>query len=411
MNIIYVLYETFKSNSAIHVHNFANAFALKDHECVIAVPKQKESAEKYIGGEILYKALNFSDTLKPNYTFPDGRGADIIHAWTPRENVRKHCSLLKEKYPLAKLIVHLEDNEEVLLSNDIPMTINELIQLPENEIDHIVPEKRSHPEKYKTFLKESDGITIIMDTLADFVPENKDYIILWPIIDCDRFRPAEAGQHLRLQLGISENETVLCYTGNVHSGNAREVRSLYLAVALANREGTPARLIRTGKDYCDFLGENGDWAHEYSIELGVINSKDIPEYLALSDILIQPGSENIFNNYRLPSKIPEYLAMGKPVAVPNTNIGRFLKDREEVILLQKGDSLEILDVIKMIKGNRILTEKISSGGRKYAMENFNRDKNSERLEFFYEKIMNDKPGILKRITSMFFGLKKQHCSI
>ena len=39
---------------------------------------------------------------------------DIVHAWTPRENVRLFCERLRSLCSFA-LLVHLEDNEELIL--------------------------------------------------------------------------------------------------------------------------------------------------------------------------------------------------------------------------------------------------------------------------------------------------------
>jgi len=311
--------------------------------------------------------------------------------------VRRHCVLLREKFIESKLIVHLEDNEEVLLVNDIPMTMEELLNLPDKEICIVVPEKRIHPVFYKEFLRSADGITVIMDTLSEFIPENKKNIVLWPAADTAKFFPGKMNFSLKSDLGISEDEMVVCYTGNVHVGNAKEVRSLYLAIALANREGVPARLIRTGRDYCNFLGEPDEWARKYSIELGVIEYERIPLYLSISDVLIQPGKSNIFNDYRLPSKIPEFLLMGKPVAVPDTNIGRFLKNNDEAIILKKGDALEILEVIKKIKADRAFADKLSEQGRSFALKFFSSETNAVKLEQFYMDLNGKKVSFFQKL--------------
>ena len=73
---------------------------------------------------------------------------------------------------------------------------------------------------------------------------------------------------------------------------------------------------------------------------------EVPRYMRLADVLVQPGRSNGFNDYRLPSKLPEFLATGRPVVLPATNLGRFLEDGEECILLRRGDALEIAAVIE-----------------------------------------------------------------
>jgi glycosyltransferase involved in cell wall biosynthesis len=157
---------------------------------------------------------------------------------------------------------------------------------------------------------------------------------------------------------------------------------------MANREGLPVKLIRTGKDYCDFLGERTDWAHKNSIELGRVDFKEIPELLALADILIQPGKPDPFNDYRLPSKIPEFLSMGKPVIVPNTNIGRYLTNFKNALITKKGDGLELLSIISNIAKNKTLMDCLSKESRAFALKNFNKAVISAKLDTFYRSLLN-----------------------
>ena len=77
------------------------------------------------------------------------------------------------------------------------------------------------------------------------------------------------------------------------------------------------------------------------LELGSVGWREIPGYLALADAFVQPGAADDFNRYRLPSKLPEFLAMGRPVVLPDCNIGHDLVDGRSALLLSEGDGLEI----------------------------------------------------------------------
>lgn len=387
MKILFVLYNNFECNSAIHVHNFANAMVELGHECIVAVPDKKESVRELSGNGSLYSPAEYEDIIKGKVAFKNNVKPDIIHIWTPREIPRMFFLQLKKKYNKSRYIVHLEDNEEIILSKQINMKREQLKKLSAKELTAIIPETCAHPVFYKQFLRDADGVTVIIDTLLSFVPKEMFSMVLWPIIDTERFAPREKNMELMRRLGMDGRHLIVCYTGNVHLANAHEVRSLYLAVALANREGLPVKLIRTGKDHCDFLGEQTKWAYKNSIELGRVNFEEIPQLLALADILIQPGKPDIFNDYRLPSKIPEFLSMGKPVVVPNTNIGRYLTDKENALITEKGDGLELLSIITNIAKNGHLRDKLSKGSREFALKNFNKKSISMKLERFYRKLL------------------------
>ena len=193
-------------------------------------------------------------------------------------------------------------------------------------------------------------------------------------------------------LELMRGTLVICYTGNVHASNAREVRSLYLAVALLNREGITTKLIRTGNDYVKFLGDDDSWAHENSIELGFVSHEKISGLLSISDILIQPGKADIFNEYRLPSKLPEFFLMGKPVILPKVNVGHYIKNNEEAILLDTGDAVDIVEKVKLLRENPELSGVLSKKGREFAEREFNSEVNTMKLEAFYKKILGIDAG-------------------
>ncbi len=391
INILFVMYHDFRTSSAIHVHSLSNSLQELGYECKVAVPSKKEDAEMHLGEGILYEAVNFDETFGHHFCYPDGRGPDIIHAWTPREIVRLQCKKLKQIFPECKIIIHLEDNEEVILEQNMGLGLDFFQDASNDILDEITPPALSHFNYFKEFIAESDGITLIIDTLKDFVPSGKPWMRLWPIIETDTYHSKQPDLSLKNEFGIRNNEFVVAYTGSVHRVNYKEVRSLYLATALANRNGIPVKLIRTGKNEYDFFKGYGEWLKEYSVELGRVDREKIPKILGISDLLVQPGKDDRFNAYRLPSKIPEYLSMEKAVAVPHSNIGKILEDRNQALILQTGDALDILNAIKEIKTNEELKKKIALGGRQFALLHFNKKKITTQLLDFYHSIMNINP--------------------
>ncbi|GAK56588.1 glycosyltransferase-like [Candidatus Vecturithrix granuli] len=394
LNILFVLYNTFIANSAIHIHHFANALCERGYDCMVAVPEHKETAQQYLSGQMFYTPVIYAEMLTSHVQFLHGREPDIIHVWTPREVVRQQWTQLKKKYPSSRLIIHLEDHEEVLLERYLNMSIAKFRSVWGWYRRRHIPKSLIHPLRYKTFLHEADGITLIIESLREFVPQHTPALLLWPIVEVEKFGARPQYAALRQELGIAEDELVLTYTGNVHLANADEVKSLYMAVASANQEGIPVRLVRTGTNYCDFLGEDQSRLQQYVVELGFLPGEKIPPLLAIADILIQPGKSDRFNEYRLPSKIPEFLATGKPVVAPQANIGWVLKDQKEAFLLKTGDAAEIVRAIKMIRENKELAQTLSRGARAFAVRHFDKVRIVQELEMFYE-------GIIKKVDKKY----------
>src|SRR2546423_812577 len=125
-NILFVLYHDFSANSAVHVHNFANQLALLGHTTAVAIPKGEDTGRQL--GEQRY-AVRLFDDIDGDWSelFPNGCPPEIVHAWTPRENVRLFCEMLAGFCEFS-LFVHLEDNEELILEANLGESFEDLLE-------------------------------------------------------------------------------------------------------------------------------------------------------------------------------------------------------------------------------------------------------------------------------------------
>jgi glycosyltransferase involved in cell wall biosynthesis len=164
--------------------------------------------------------------------------------------------------------------------------------------------------------------------------------------------------------------------------------SLYVAVKLLQRRGHPVRLVRLG--HSEFGGVDPRAFRGVSdgvLELGPIGWRDVPDYLTLADAFVQPGGPDEFNRYRLPSKLPEFLAMGRPVVLPDCNIGDDLTDRENALLLAKGNAIEIAARVEELIADPALRDRLGRGSRNFALEQLNWPANAAALGGFLREMM------------------------
>ncbi|WP_017292757.1 glycosyltransferase family 4 protein [Geminocystis herdmanii] len=386
-NILMVSHSDFPMNSAIHVHHFANELIKLGLDCIVAVPWDEKSVTSISGS--LYKVTRYEDIANICSYFSNHQPPDIVHCWTPREHVRIYCYHLASLYNF-KLIIHWEDSEECIIERFFNIPVKNCTSEFDRETalrDRILPYNLSHPQKYKEFLSTADGVTIIIDKLREFIPVSIPTITLYPGVDTAEFSPREKNTTFLQELGIAENTTILVYTGIIHPTNLEEVRRLYLAVGKRNKRGKPTVLIRTGVDnHLALLEENELWIKEYIKELGWVERKKIPDILALADVLIQPGKSDDFNDYRLPSKIPEFLAMGKPVILPDTNIGKVLTHLENAIVLPNVDEESLQSAMDLVINDQVLAQKLSENGIKFAQNFLNWSNNTKKLYNFYQSL-------------------------
>jgi glycosyltransferase involved in cell wall biosynthesis len=399
LNILFANYGDFATNSLNHIAGYANELSRRGHACVVAVPRNPDSVRTL--NEPLFVPRTFEEVLTiPNH-FPDSRPADIIHAWTPRESVRGFVEAYEQKHPIP-VLVHLEDNEEYLLESYYRISFEELRQSVPFEDNPIWTADLSHPNRYRSFLHLADGATLITPALADFLSPETPRIRLNPPVDLDFFSPRPADPSLRDKLGLHKADKVVVYHGSVTSANRSDLRKLFLAVSLLNRDGISTRLIRTGFNDPDFEQSFGYNASDHVIDLGYIDRSELPGLLALADVLIQPGCDDPFNKYRLPSKIPEFLASGRPVIIPRTNIGLELTHEKEVLLLERADPIEIAEYCQRVFSDPNFARQLGENAARTARERFDSRKATDALFEFYQRILE------KRDESKWAKLRDKH---
>jgi glycosyltransferase involved in cell wall biosynthesis len=381
--IIFVNYGSISSNSGTHILHFARELTLLGHRVVIVSPKKNPSAVEVSDGitQLSYEQFGRQSTL-------DTRNA-LLHAWTPRENVRDFVHRMTSRWGLPYL-VHLEDNETIITAARLGVTSAELLRMPRSKLRRVVPQGFSNPHNMGVFLRRAHRITIITPSLQEFCPPGKKCLVLSPGVDAAMFRPADpqAKDCILREFGLDSAEQYVVYPGNTHVANASDVDSLYEAISSQRSTGRRIMLIRTGRDYRRSKSaplRREDWL----VELGVLDRHSLTKILQIADFFVQPGGVDEFNAYRLPSKIPECLAMGRPVIMPRTNIGLCVKENEEAVLLSRGGSEEIAAKLQFLMDNPSLAARIGVNGRKFAIANFNWSRSARALSDFYASVRRE----------------------
>ncbi|HXF31207.1 MAG TPA: glycosyltransferase [Solirubrobacterales bacterium] len=385
MRVLIIYFGPFDVNSAIQAFHFGNELTEMGWDvtlCGRGDPSRIESVGKPRFRCIAHEDLDLELARckrEPRET--------IVFAWTPRERVRwltlHACEELGVPY-----VIHLEDNEEYLLEAVTGRPLPELQGLPMAEQDALTdPDLTMHPTNHVGFIRDAAGITVITEALNEFNFGHRPHHVARPGIDAERFRPDLTPPVSRAELGLAEDDFVLVYHGTIHFANQHEMMSLYLGVKLLQRRGHKVRLVRLG--HTEFGGPDpasfralGDGV----VELGPVVWRDIPAYLALADAYVQPGPPDVFNRYRLPSKLPEFLAMGRPVILPHCNIGDDLTHGENALLLEEGNGIEIAARVEELLGDRELAALLGRGSREFALGNLDWTANARGLGEFFRKM-------------------------
>lgn len=383
LNVLFLLPGSFASNSALHVAALANELCLAGHACAVAVPHDIETLAHH--ATPLFRGLLHREA-ESGVIFAGGRGPQVIHVWTTRENVRALAVKLRIRHG-ARVVVHLEDNEQEILALSLGRPVAELEKLSAAELARLVPADLTHPHHGREFLAKVDAVTVIIDKLRELVPAGRPCHTVWPAADARWFHTRSRPDDFRRPLETTPGETVLFYHGNVHAANAAEVRELYLAVLRLNQAGSPVKLIRTGLDQVDFLGSLAAETAPHVLSLGqILHHHHLPPLMALADIFVQPGWADAFNDYRFPSKLPEFFSIGRPVVLPRTNLGTSVRHGLDAYVLERADAAGITAAVTELRRDRALYDRLSSGALAFAAARFSWRRSAEALGEFYRTV-------------------------
>jgi len=384
MNILFINYGDTKSNSLNHIQYFAKGLAKSGHECLIKIAPEIDLTTAYQNQESL-RRLNIIVDEEP--VFQNGRPAEILHAWTPREIVRKQVlSYMAVTHPKPKLVVHMEDNEINITSEFTGVAHESLMKLSERRLKKRVIEQISHPRRHQIFLAIADAVTGIVPALKSHVPETSPFHLLLPGIDLAEFSTTRDQQACREKYNISE-EYLTIYPGSVNRVNFKEVKVIYEVLVAINRLGYCTRLIQTGQTPPWFREMLSDDEKAISTDLGFLEREELLALLPNADFFIQSGAAGPYNDYRLPSKLPEYFATGRPVVMPKANIGQMVTDGQEALLHSSGSVDEIVSKCLYLLKNPQIGDQIGHAGRAFAKKHFDIKNNIRNLEAIYESVL------------------------
>jgi len=377
--VVFVSYGSFDSNSAGHIAGFAGELARRGY--AVAVCARDRIASAYAHGPAPFEFFTLEDLAR------DPRGVigfdgvfrpprTVMLCWTPRNASRQAVLKVRRKFPIPYL-VHLEDNEDHL---------TELRAAAGGEGD--LDERRA-------LLADAIGATVIAKRLLEVLPASLPAMVLEPGVDAAALS-APLGAHRRATLlraaEAPAGATVIVYPGNIHRANLGEMAELYRAIALLRERGRELVLIKTGKDDAGIDQALGFPARQAGVlDLGLVERPFLIDLMKCADLFIQPGAPGPFNDYRLPSKLPEFLAIGRPVVLPSANLGLRLRQGIDAMLLEQGTAAEIAGQVEAILDDPALAARLSANARAFARRTFRWDRQGARLAGFLEQLWRTQP--------------------
>ena len=353
-SVLLVSHCDFTGASAYHVHSIARELVRLGWSPAVAVPGSTRGAAEL--GRAEFPILSHRAVRRGRLGFRDGRGVDLVHAFTPRSVVRSLTLELGAPY-----VVHLEDNEAAVRG-----------------AVRGVPDAAAEED----FLASAAGVTVVIETLLELKPESVPGVVVWPGYDESLDRPGRDRDEIRRDVGLGADELAVVYTGNVHEANVDDVAELYRAVSDLRAGGRPVVLVKSGWNSVSRrrLPRLGRGLRD----LGWIRRDRVLELIRAADVLVQPGRPGPFDDYRFPSKLPDYLTSGHPVVTAHANLGLELADGLDALLLVRGDAAEIASAVARVVDDAAAARSIGRRGRAFAQRSLRWSLSVPRVVALYE---------------------------
>ena len=383
MNILFVMYGDFTSNSANLLVLYTRELHKMGHHCAVAVPYNTESIIQH--GPVHFQAFLYEQVLSnPVAIFDNKQPADVMHAWTPREIVREFVVAYMTQIP-TPLVIFQEDNEAWLAQQVLGNSAREISRLTGNEISQKLSNGFSHPFHLDAFLGLADAVITIQDKLKTTVPPWVYTNTVMVGIDTNFFTPRPPDASLKRTYHIADNEKIIVFHGGINGFTKPGIKSLCEAIGLINQSGYPCRLLRSGPYPLDFLDQLSPEVTQFISDLGILPKSELPRLLSLADIFVQPGKVDPFEDLRLPCKVPEFLAMGRPLLMPKANIEYLLTNNKNVIFLEYGTAEEISNQCIALFNDPHKANSIGKASRLAAEKYFDVRVQAPILEKVYDK--------------------------
>lgn len=243
-------------------------------------------------------------------------------------------------------------------------------------------------------LNAADLITVVSDPLRQElidrgIPEAR--ILVNPNgVDPDVFRPDCDGSEIRRQLGIRAGQVTVGFIGSFSywHGIAVLQEAIHLLLREQGSDGTTLpelRFVLVGDG--PLSPETREALESYRkrgwvVFTGQLSHEQAPKYLAAADILVSPhvpmpDGRPFFGS---PTKLFEYMAMGKPIVASNLDqLAKVLTHRETAMLVEPGNARELADAIRLLATHSEMRDYLGNNARKSALSNHTWQQNAARV--------------------------------
>jgi glycosyltransferase involved in cell wall biosynthesis len=237
-----------------------------------------------------------------------------------------------------------------------------------------IPILKNLAKKYESMVL-SNSLQVLTTTpdMSRFATEmgaKKESVEYFPLgINTDNFKPLERDVSFRDSLGISKNDDVIVFVGTIYPfAGLMQIVNNFENLKKAN-QNIKLLIIGGGPSYSQLKKLVIKKKLESEVILtNFINQNEIPKYISLADICINPFEINYLTNRIVPTKIIEYFACGKPVlSTPLSGTKELFPDEKFGILYSNSDNFVMTLSTLLLDKNKL--KQLGEQSFEYAQQN------------------------------------------
>jgi len=328
ISCLIVSHSELPENSGLHVDSIGLELTNVGVSIILATPRGPEGgASRYGNCHIAYDDIARLD--KP---------LDVVHLWTTRTHVREAYDNVAGANHIT--ILHQEDNEFAITSEDVPRLKSAGLSSQACASSSMTEKLRyrTSGNSYLYLMQKAQGLTNLVESMNYLYSSQKPTCTFYP------------SSHLH-DLNIEAQDKTytsnifsVIYSGTIHEHTSFGYAQLNAVLHKLNGEGMRARLLKTGMVTATQMAIDKHYTHVTNH--GFVSASKLIDLISKSDLMVLPWGKEAFDEYRFPSKIPDYILLEKPFLVPNANIVRSFPAAFDPFRLETNGFGELYEKIK-----------------------------------------------------------------
>ncbi len=249
----------------------------------------------------------------------------------------------------------------------------------------------------KIVYRNVDKILTLTPKLSEYVIKmdgDKNKVELFPTgVDTKKFRPMNASETFRKNIGISERDKVIIFMGTLFDFSRMDQYVDQFSTILKKIPETKLLIVGGG----DLYEELEELVEKKGLQGKVILTGFQPyemmqQYINIADICINPFQINEITRDVLPIKVLQYLACGKPViATPLPGLMSVISDESCGITYSEDIDQMTRDTITLLRSNNKL-DQLGQNATTYIENHHDMDGIVDRLEQIMTNLIIERGG-------------------